>query len=79
MGADSDHTYRLEDAAVTVVLAGPLTSLDGLAVDELIVEIPVAGLDVGEHAVAPIVELPAGLSVARTVPEVVGVTVGLPS
>ena len=45
----------------------------------LVVEVPVASLEVGEHAVPPLVQLPRGLAIVRTSPETVRVTVGQPS
>ena len=79
LGTNAELTYRVEDPAVTVVVSGALTLLDELVVDDLIVEVPVAGLEVGDHDVTPVVQLPRGLSVARLVPETVGVAVGQPS
>ncbi|MFV2063932.1 MAG: YbbR-like domain-containing protein [Chloroflexota bacterium] len=79
VGASADLTYRVEDPAVSVTVAGPLTLLDELVVGELIVEVPVASLEVGDHAVPPLVQLPRGLEIVRTIPETVRVTVGQPS
>jgi len=78
VGASADLTYRVEDPTVSVTVAGPLTLLDALVVGDLIVEIPVAGLDVGDHAVVPVVQLPRGLGISRTDPQAVRVTVGQP-
>jgi YbbR domain-containing protein len=79
VGTRSDRSYRVEDASVQVVAAGPVAALDGIDLSELIVEVPVAGLEVGEHAIVPQVRLPDGLQVARIDPEVVRVTVGQPT
>lgn len=78
-GARADRTYDVSDSAVSVVVAGPLALLDDLAVSELVVELPVAGLDVGDHAVVPRLQLPAGLSAAGFLPELVDVSVGVTS
>ena len=75
VGARADRTYLVEDSVVSVVVSGPVTALDELDVADLIVEVPVADLDVGSHEVTPRVQLPGGLQVARTLPEVVRVTV----
>ena len=74
-----DYSYRLDEASVSVVLAGPITRLDEVDVSDLVVEIPVADLVVGDNEVMPIVRAPRDLSVARLVPETVHVTVGPPS
>ncbi len=79
VGARADRTYRVEDPFVSVVISGSVTALDELDVADLIVEVPVADLDVGSHEVTPQVQLPRGLQVARTLPEVVRVTVGDPT
>ena len=76
VGARADRTYRLEDPVVGVVIAGPLARLDGLDITDLIVDVPVADLEVGSHEVVPALLLPAGLVVARTTPETVRVTIG---
>jgi YbbR domain-containing protein len=75
VGPRSDRTYRLEDGSVQVVIAGPVPVLDGLSAGDLIAEVPVAGLDVGSHAVDPIVRLPQGLEVVALTPEQVRVTI----
>jgi len=79
LGTRADRTYRLEDSVVSVIIAGPLTRLDELDVSGLIMEVPVASLDVGSHEVAPTLQLPRGLQVARTTPEAVRVTIGEPA
>ncbi|CAN5782309.1 hypothetical protein BH23CHL8_BH23CHL8_12010 [soil metagenome] len=75
VGPRSDRTYRLEDASVRVVVAGPVPLLDALAVEALIVEVPVAGLDVGTHAVDPTVRLPEGIEAVLQTPQQVRVTI----
>lgn len=79
VGTRADRTYRLEDSVVSVIVSGPVSQLDELDVSELIVEVPVASLDVGSHEVAPRVQLPRGLQAARSMPEAVRVTIGEPS
>jgi len=74
-GAQPDYTYRVEEPSVRVVIAGPVAQLDDLAFDELNVEIPVAGLEVGDNDVMPIVRTPRGTSVVTVTPETVRVTV----
>jgi YbbR domain-containing protein len=75
VGAQPAYSYRLEEPAVSVVISGPLAALDGLAIDDLIAEVPVADLAVGDNDVMPIVETPRGTSVVRVTPETVRVTV----
>jgi YbbR domain-containing protein len=75
VGAQPAYSYRLEEPAVSVVISGPLAELDGLAIDDLIAEIPVADLAVGDNDVMPIVQTPRGTSVVRVTPETVRVTV----
>lgn len=79
IGTRADRTYLLEDPSVRVVAAGPVAGLDAVDISQLIAEVPVAGLEVGDHAVEPIVRLPDGLAIARIVPGQVRVTVGQPS
>jgi YbbR domain-containing protein len=75
VGPRSDRTYRLEDGSVRVIVAGPVPLLDALSARDLIAEVPVAGLDVGTHAVDPIVRLPEGLEAVLRAPEQVRVTI----
>ncbi|HSM34280.1 MAG TPA: CdaR family protein [Anaerolineae bacterium] len=75
VGAQPAYSYRLEEPAVSVVISGPLAELDGLAIDDLIAEVPVADLAVGDNDVMPIVQTPRGTSVVRVTPETVRVTV----
>jgi len=74
-GAQPDYAYQLDDPSVDVILSGPVRQLDELAVDEIGLEIPVAELEVGDNEVMPIVRAPRGLTVVRTSPEAVTVTV----
>jgi YbbR domain-containing protein len=78
-GARPGFSYRLDAPSVTVILAGPLASLDAVDVADLVVEVPVDDLAVGDNEVMPIVNLPRGLTIVRLVPETVRVTVGPPS
>jgi YbbR domain-containing protein len=78
-GAQPDLTYRVEEPSVSVVVSGPVVQLDELEADELIVEIPVEGLEVGDNEVMPIVQTPRGTSVVRLTPATVRVTVAHPS
>jgi len=78
-GAQPDLTYRVEEPSVSVVVSGPVAQLDELEADELIVEIPVEGLEVGDNEVMPIVQTPRGTSVVRLTPATVRVTVDHPS
>ena len=64
---------------MTVLLSGPLTLLDAVDVAQLVVEVPVGDLEVGDNAVVPTIGAPRGLSVARLVPETVRVSVGAPA
>lgn len=79
VGTRPDRTYRIVDPSITVVVAGTQAQLDALDVGEVVVDVPVADLDVGDHAVSPSVGLPRGLSVARLEPDAVRVTVGQPT
>jgi YbbR domain-containing protein len=79
LGARPDRTYRLDVPAVTVVLEGPLRTLDEVDPEDLVVEVPVGGLEVGDNAVVPTVLAPRGLEVARLVPETVRVSVEAPA
>jgi len=79
LGAQPGYTYQVREPSVSVVLGGPAQALDELEVDDLIVEVPVADLDVGDNDVMPIVRTPRGLIVVRLTPETVRVTVAQPS
>jgi len=79
LGARPDRTYRLDVPAVTVVLEGPLRRLDEMELDDLVVEIPVGELEVGDNAVVPTILAPRGLEVAQLVPETVRVSVAAPA
>jgi YbbR domain-containing protein len=74
-GARPGLAYRLEDAAVSVVLGGTIDALDSLDASALVADVPVGDLDVGTHEVAPVLELPSGVDERRIVPERVRVTV----
>ncbi len=65
----------MQDPAVSAVIRGPISQLDELVVDDLIAELPVADLAVGDNDVMPIVTTPRGTSVVRLTPETVRVTV----
>ncbi len=75
VGAQPDFSYRLDESSVSVVISGPVSELDELAIDELSVEVPVDGLPVGDNDVMPNIRTPRGTSVVRTTPETVRVTV----
>lgn len=75
VGAQPAYSYRVEEAAVSVIISGPLEQLDELAIEDLIAEVPVAELAVGDNDVMPIVQPPRGTSVVRLTPETVRVTV----
>jgi YbbR domain-containing protein len=79
VGAQPGFTYQLDEPSVGVVVSGPIRQLDELGVEEIIVEVPVADLPVGDNEVMPIVRTPRGTSVARVIPETVRVTVDQPS
>ena len=79
VGAQPGYTYGVREPSVGVIIGGPVRTLDELAIDDLIVEVPVAGLEVGDNEVMPIVRTPRGTSVVRLTPETVRVTVAQPS
>lgn len=74
-GAQPGYAYQLVDPSVDVVISGPVRQLDELAVEDVTVEVPVAGLEVGDNEVMPIVQVPRGTTVVRTTPPTVTVTV----
>jgi YbbR domain-containing protein len=78
-GAQPEFSYRVEEPSVSVVISGPVAQLDEVPVAEISAEIPVAGLEVGDNEVMPIVRTPRGLEVVRTTPETVRVTVSAAS
>lgn len=78
VGTRPGYSYRLDEPSVAIVLAGPVTLLDEVDLTELVVEVPVGGLAVGDNDVMPVVQPPRGLTIARIVPETVRVTVGQP-
>ena len=79
VGTKPGYTYRLDVPSVAIVLAGPVSLLDEVDLAELVVEIPVGDLEVGDNDVMPVVRPPRGLTIARITPETVRVTVGQPS
>jgi YbbR domain-containing protein len=79
VGARPDRSYRLDTPALSLLLAGPLAQLDEVEVTDIVVEVPVGDLDVGDNDVVPIIRAPRGLSVVRQVPETVRVSVGAPA
>jgi YbbR domain-containing protein len=74
-GAQPGYAYQLVDPSVDVVISGPVRQLDELPVEDVTVEVPVAGLEVGDNEVMPIVRVPRGMTVVRTTPPTVTVTV----
>jgi YbbR domain-containing protein len=79
VGTRADRTYRIVNPSITVLVAGTQAQLDELEVGDIVVDVPVAELEVGDHAVEPSISLPRGLSVARLEPDAVRVTVGQPT
>ncbi len=75
VGAQPDFSYRVDESSLSVIISGPVSQLDELAIDDLSVEVPVDGLPIGDNDVMPIVRTPRGMSVVRTTPETVRVTV----
>ncbi len=78
-GPDPSFAYRLAQPSVSVVVSGPVAELDELSVEEISVEVPAAGLEVGDNEVMPIVRTPRGTSVVQVSPATVRVTVAQPS
>jgi YbbR domain-containing protein len=76
LGARPDRTYRVDTPSMSVLLAGPVNRLDEVDVTDIVVEVPVGDLGVGDNAVVPIIRAPRGLSVVRLVPDAVRVSVG---
>jgi len=79
LGTRPGYSYRLDRPAISVVLAGPLLTLDELDATGLVAEIPVGELEVGDNDVMPIIRAPRGLRVVRIEPETVRVTVDQPT
>lgn len=79
VGAQPGYAYQVQEPSVSVVIAGPVSELDGLVDDVLIAEVPVADLPVGDNAVMPTIRVPRGTSVVRVTPETVRVTVAMPT
>jgi len=74
-GTQPGFTYQVGDPSVDVLVSGPVRQLDELTVEELSVEIPVAGLEVGHNEVMPIVRTPRGTNAVQITPETVQVMV----
>jgi YbbR domain-containing protein len=74
-GAEPGYTYEVSEPSLSVVLSGPVIRLDELSVDELLVEVPVSGLEVGDNEVMPIISTPAGTEVVLVTPSSVRVSV----
>jgi YbbR domain-containing protein len=79
VGARPDRSYRLDTPAVSLLLSGPLDLLDEVDIGDLVVEVPVGELEVGDNDVVPVIRAPRGLSIIRQVPETVRVSVGEPA
>jgi YbbR domain-containing protein len=75
VGARPGFRYQLTQPSLDVLISGPVRQLDQLDVDEISVEIPVSGLEVGDNEVMPVIRTPRGTSVVRVSPETVVVTV----
>jgi YbbR domain-containing protein len=74
-GAQPGYTYSVAEPSVRVIVSAPVEQLDELALDDLEVEVPVAGLPLGDNAVMPIVRSARGTTVDSVTPETVTVTV----
>jgi YbbR domain-containing protein len=74
-GARPEYTYQVEEPSASVIISAPVAQLDELAVDDVNVEIPVAGLEVGDNDVMPIVRSPRGTTTVSVTPETVRVIV----
>ncbi len=74
-GAQPGYRYQLEQPSVDVVLSGSVRALDELELEQVIVEVPVGDLEVGDNEVMPTVRTPRGVTVVRLIPETVRVTV----
>jgi len=77
-GARPGLTYSLDVPSVSVLLAGPIGELDAVDAADLIVEIPVGDLEVGQNAVVPTIHAPSGLGVIGLQPETVQVIASAP-
>jgi YbbR domain-containing protein len=78
-GSQPEFTYRVREPSVSVVVSGPIAALDELSAADLVAEVPVADLDVGDNDVMPIVVTPRGTSTLRVTPATVTVTVDRPT
>jgi hypothetical protein len=74
-GAQPELTYQVAEPSVRVVISGPVEELDQVGPEQIDVEIPVAGLALGDNAVMPTVRSPRGTTVVSITPETVRVTV----
>ena len=79
VGAQPAFTYQVQEPSVSVVVSGPVSGLDESSREELIAEVPVSDLEVGDNDVMPIVVTPPGTSVVRITPASVTVTVDRPT
>lgn len=75
VGAQPGFSYGVAEASVDVIISGPVTELDGLDAGDLIAEVPVDGLEVGDNDVMPTIDTPRGTSVVSLTPPTVRVTV----
>jgi YbbR domain-containing protein len=78
-GARTDRTYDLSVDRVIVTVGGSVADLDRLEGRRFDVRAEVGGLGTGDHVVALVANLPAGLALVATSPATVGVVVGLPA
>jgi YbbR domain-containing protein len=74
-GAQPELTYQVAEPSVRVVISGSVEQLDQVGPEQIDVEIPVAGLALGDNAVMPTVRSPRGTTVVSITPETVRVTV----
>jgi YbbR domain-containing protein len=75
VGAQAGYSYSVAEPSVSVVISGSVAQLDDLEAAELIVEVPVDDLQVGDNDVMPSVETPRGTSIVSLSPDTVRVTV----
>jgi YbbR domain-containing protein len=75
VGAQPGSSYSVAEPSVSVVVAGPVASLDAIAPGDLIAEVPVGDLQVGDNEVMPTIEVPRGTSVVSLTPATVRVMV----
>jgi YbbR domain-containing protein len=78
-GARDDRTYTLSTDRVSVVIGGPVASLDALDPTQVRATVDVSALPVGSHQVPVVIgTLAGGLAVLSVTPAEVGVVVGEP-